>query len=187
LSGANLRDAYLRDANLSGADLRGADLRGANLSGANLSGADLSGANLSGANLSGANLSGADLQGADLWGANLTGANLRDTVLDPNRNPNRNVKGFKKDKDGYVIGYRTRKTSHIDKYRNGQFYSADVFSTCPETECHCGLYLFPTLQMAKEWSSESLIRVRTKPSEVHKAGTKWRCRWFQVLGSVKNS
>ena len=186
-------------ANLSGADLSGADLSGANLSGANLSGANLYGADLYRANLSGANLSGADLYGADLSWANLSGANLyranlygadlyranlSNTVLDPTREPNGDVAGFEK-RGGYVIGYRTRKAGHIDIYRDGRYYSADVFSTC-DTECHPGLYLWPTLQQARDFFGEKeVIRVVTLPAEVHKAGSKYRCRWFRVEGAAE--
>lgn len=181
---AYLRGVDLRGADLSYAYLRGADLIGANLRGTNLSYADLSYANLRGTNLSGTNLSYADLSYTDLRYANLSGANLRGTVLDPERQPNGNVDGFAVDGD-YVIGYRTRSARHIDKYRDGRFYSADWFSVCAETECHPGLYLWPSLQAAKNWSpTAEIIRVRTKPSEVHRVGGKWRCRWFEVMGAV---
>ena len=96
------------------------------------------------------------------------------------------VAGFEQ-ADGFVIGYRTRKAGHIDEYRDGRYYSADWFSTCPETECHPGLYLWPTVEAARGWSpNAALIRVRTKPGEVHHVGSKWRCRWFEVLGSVES-
>ena len=181
LSGADLSGANLSGANLSGADLYGADLSGANLSGANLSGADLYGANLSGANLSGADLYGADLSGADLYGADLSGANLSNTCLDPFASPNGGVGGFEFDGE-FVIGYRTRKAGHIDIYRDKRVYSAEWFSVSA-TECHPGLYLWPTIELARNYSGdEELIRVRTRPCEVHKAGSKWRCRWFEVIG-----
>ena len=61
----------------------------------------------------------------------------------------------------------------------------DVFSVS-DTECHPGLYLWPTLKQAKEFSGDvEFIKVRTKKTEVHKAGKKWRCRWFEVLGIAK--
>lgn len=124
------------------------------------------------------------LYGADLRGVKLCGADLSDTVLCRDNTPNADVKGFEQLGE-YVIGYRTRKAGHIDKYRDGRFYSADIFSTCNHTECHPGLYLWPTLILAREWSSGELIKVRTKPSEVHHAGNKWQCRWFEVLGGVE--
>ena len=159
-------------------------LRGGGGELADLSGADLTGANLYGAVLYGANLSGANLSRADLSWANLYGANLSNTCLDPNNMPNANAEGFQAEGE-FIIGYRTRKAGHIDKYRDGRFYSADWFST-DETECHPGLYLWPTLKHAVEFSGDvEMIRVRTKPSEVHRAGTKWRCRWFEVLGGAK--
>jgi hypothetical protein len=46
--------------------------------------------------------------------------------------------------------------------------------------------LWPDIEKAKAFSpDEELIKVRTKAEDVHKAGTKWRCRWFQVVGKVK--
>ena len=162
--------------------LTGAGGERANLRGANLSGADLIGANLREANLRGANLSGADLREADLIGANLRRADLRGTCLDPENEPNADVEGFERDGE-YVIGYRSREAGHIDKYRDGRFYSADVFSTA-DRECHPGLYLAPSIEALPDLVSRPYIKVRTRLSEVHKAGTKWRCRWFEVLGEA---
>jgi len=182
---ANLRGANLRGANLRCANLRWANLSEANLREANLREANLRGANLSEADLSEANLSWANLREANLRGANLSEANLCGTALDPNNEPNANTDGFEQ-KDGFVLGYRTRKAGHIDQYCDGRYYSADWFSTCEQTECHPGLYLWPTLQRAKEWSygNGEIIRVRTKPECVHRAGDKWRCQWFEVIGTA---
>ena len=155
----------------------------ANLWKADLSKADLSGADLSGAYLSGADLWGADLSGADLSWANLSRADYCGTCLDPKAEPNSDIEGFEV-VGTCVTGYRTRKAGHIDEYRDGRYYSADWFSVS-DTECHPGLYLWPTLEAAKRFSgSVEYIRVETKSSEIHRAGTKWRCRWFHVLGAV---
>ena len=156
----------------------------ANLSGTDLSLANLSGTNLSRANLSRANLSGANLFRAYLSEVNLFRAHLSGTCLDPDAMPNADTIGFCI-KEGFVVGYRTRTAERIDKYRDGRFYSADLFSVS-ETERHPGLYLWPTLQQARGFSggNSELIVVRTKPSEVHRAGDKWRCRWFEVLGTA---
>lgn len=159
----------------------------ANLYWANLSRANLSEANLSKANLFGANLSGATLSGATLFGATLFGATLTGTVLDPAREPNGDCEGFDRDGD-YVVGYRPRRAgdASVWEYRDGRLYSAWAFSTCPDTECHPGLYLCPTPEDAREWAVDGgLIRVRTKPSDIHRVGHKWRCRWFEVLGSAE--
>ena len=135
--------------------------------------------------LSGSNLSGSDLSRSNLSGSNLHKSDLSGTCLDPENEPNATVDGF--DVDGeYVIGYRTRRAGHIDQYRDGRIYAADWFSTCPDTECHPGLYLWPTLSAAKNFSGDvEFIRVRTKPGDVHRARAKWRCRWFEVLGKVE--
>jgi len=177
LTGAGGERANLRGANLSGADLREANLREANLRGA-----DLFGANLRGADLREANLREANLRRADLRGANLCGADLYATCLDPENEPNADVGGFEREGE-YIIGYRSRKAGHIDKYRDGRFYSADVFSTS-DTECHPGLYLAPSIEALPEVASGPYIKVRTLPSEVHKVVAKWRCRWFEVLGDA---
>jgi len=193
LGGADLRGADLRRADLWGADLRGANLREANLREADLWEADLRRANLWEADLRGADLRGADLRRADLRGANLRGANLREanlrradlihTILDPDEEPNQQTGSFHT-KNGFIIGYRSRRAGHIDKYRDGRYYSADVFSVC-DTECHPGLYLWPTLKAAKDWMPNiEIIRVLTRKTEVHKAGNKYRCRWFYVDGAA---
>ena len=200
LRGADLRGANLHRANLSGADLRGADLRRANLHRANLSGADLRGvdlrgvdlygANPSGADLRGADLRGVDLYGADLYGADLHRANLRETCLDPTNKANGNVAGFEQctgsDGADCIIGYRSRSTPDIGQYLDGRTYGADFFSTS-NTECHPGLYLWPTLEQATGWSGNGveIIKVLAHPEHTHKAGTKWRTRWFQVIGRVE--
>ena len=193
LDGASLNSASLNSASLDGASLNGASLNGASLNsasldhawliGASLNGASLNYASLNGASLNSASLNSASLDGASLDHAWLIGASLDGTCLDPNAKPNADVTGFQRAR-GYVIGYRTRKAGHIDQYRDGRFYSADWFSVS-DTECHPGLYLWPTFEQAKEFRpGEELIRVRTRPSEVHHAGRKWRCRWFEVLGTA---
>ena len=136
--------------------------------------ADLRSADLRSANLSGANLGGADLRSAK----------LSESWLDPEKKANGDVEGFVT-VGTHVTGYRTRKAGHIDKYRDGWTYSADWFSVA-DTECHPGLYLWPTLAQAKEFSpNDELISVSAPAEHVHKAGTKWRCRWFTVIGEAK--
>ena len=183
LSKADLFDANLMGANLSWANLFDADLRWVNLSEANLMGANLRWANLSEANLSEANLSEANLSEADLRWANLSEANLTNTVLDPTNIPNIPTEFGK---GPIIYGYRTRKAGHIDIYRDGWTYSADWFSTC-ETECHPGLYLWPTLKEAIIFSGEDkeFIKVEAKLQHTHKAGSKYRTRWFKVISKVR--
>jgi len=168
-------------------DLRGANLRGADLREADLHEADLCRANLCGANLYKANLYKADLCRAELRGANLYGAMLDKTVIYSNNTPNMAVVGFERLPGGYVYGYRNRKSEHFDQYRDGRIYAADWFSTC-STECHPGLYLWPTVQEAIAWDSNAeIIQVKTKAVDIHKAGNKWRCRWFEVIGTVQKA
>ena len=196
LQGANLCKADLQEANLREANLQNSNLCEANLYEANLWRADLQKsnlwrvdlcevslreANLQGANLCKANLQWADLRDTNLWQANLWGANLQYTCLDPDLFPNANTDGFTVDGD-HIIGYRTRNARHIDKYRDGQAYNADWFSVA-DTECHPGLYVWPTIDDTRGWSPQvELIAVRIHPKDLHKAGNKWRCRGFVVIG-----
>ena len=211
LSNADLTNADLRCARLSYADLTNADLRCANFHRADLSNARLSCANLSCADVSNARLCGADLHrarltnaelrdtclhkanlswakldGTSLWYANLAGAILEGTCLDPANTPNGRAEDFAPYENRLVIGYRSRKASHIDEYRDGRTYSADWFSTA-DTEYHPGLYLSPSIPHACESVSPSrkeIIAVVTHPEDIHRAGSKWRCRWFRVLGDA---
>ena len=122
-----------------------------------------------------ANLSGADLSYADLSGG----------CLDPTRQPNADTAEFKARGDGWVEGYRTRTTSAAGReLQNDRIYAAEVFSTS-RTECHPGWYLWPTRHRAVEFSGDvSMVLVKARPKDIHKAGNKWRARAIWVLGSV---
>ena len=147
--------------------------------------ANLTGADLTRANLTGADLTGADLTRANLTWANLTGADLTGTCLDPDNRPTGADDSFEI-QNGYAIGYRTEIAGHIDRYRIGRFYSADFFSTS-ETECHPGLYLWPTLRQSIGYRGNvPMIKVRTRPEAIHKVGSKYRCQWFEVLEVIKD-
>jgi uncharacterized protein YjbI with pentapeptide repeats len=186
----NLRNANLSCANLSGSYLIDADLSASNLSSANLSGANLSGANLLNTILTGANLIDADLQCTDLRGADFPGANLKNTCLDPANIPNqKNIELFESS-DGKVIGYRTRRSNCCGgtNYEDGKSYSAPVFST-GNTECHPGLYMFPTLARLEKYIKSyrltgEKIKVLIDPKDIHRVGDKWRCRAFTVIGAI---
>ena len=183
LMGADLMGANLTDANLMGADLMGAYLMGANLTDANLTDAYLRGANLTDANLRYANLMGANLTGANLTDANLMGANLTRTCLDPENVPNAKADEFTATRNGRVLGYRTQHSTHVgnNHYEPGRTHKAPWFSTS-DTECHPGLYLFPTKQQAVDWDSKAVIvRVSARAEDIHKAGGKYRCKQFRVL------
>jgi hypothetical protein len=189
---ANLWGTCLKGANLSGASLQEANLWGANLykvnlQEANLQGANLQEANLQGANLQEANLREANLRGANLREANLRGANLLGTCLDPANIPNmKGIDQFERVGDSY-IGYRTRKSVFVGGtvYEDGESYTAPVFSTS-ETECHPGLYLFPTYDALAEYMAcNDFIQydpIRVMTSAVHGWDGKWRCREFTVIG-----
>jgi len=184
LFGANLSKTNLFGANLRYANLWTADLRSADLRSANLESADLRSADLFRADLSEANLFRADLRSANLFRSDLSGANLQGTCLDPENIPNGDVVGFERC-GRYVIGYRTRKAGHIGMYRDGRTYTANFFSVA-NTECHPGLYIWPTLWQSKLFSRMNVehIRVYVLPEDVHHAGIKYRCRMFQVIGSA---
>ena len=148
LVGADLRYANLGDADLRGANLVSADLRGADLGYANLGDADLRGAYLGDADLRGANLVSADLRDADLRYADLRGTNLGYTVLAPRKTPfdwavensceMRTIK-----QRTLVLGSRTENQPIMlgPQYKKGKLYVAPVFSSCPVTDCHPGLYV----------------------------------------------
>jgi len=181
-----LREA-VEEAVKAGVDLSEADLANAGLSKANLAGAYLSGADLANAGLSKANLAGAYLSEADLSGADLSG-----TVLDPARSPN--GQGDFGEADGWCIGYRTRRSPHVGytTYEDGKEYRAEVFSVCPTTACHPGLYVYPTAERVRQdYPHEEIIEVRFRRDDVHQAGTdeyiKWRVRAFDVIAAVEEA
>ena len=175
--------AYLQNACLQNADLRNADLRNADLWNADLWNADLRNADLRKADLRKADLRKADLRNADLRNADLRKADLRGTCLDPDLIPNGFCECFSRC-GRYIVGYRTRKAGHIDKYRDGRTYTADIFSCCPVTECHPGLYVYPTAERVRREFDGEIIRVYILPKDIHYAGNKWRCRMFEVIGQA---
>lgn len=87
----------------------------------------------------------------------------------------------------HVVGYRTRQAGHVGDYLDGRTYTADWFSACEQTDCHPGLYVWPTIEKAYEYSGKSvpMIRVYILPEDMHRTPTKWRCRMFVVIGAVK--
>jgi uncharacterized protein YjbI with pentapeptide repeats len=173
--------------NLNGCDLSGCDLSGSILFEANLAESNLSGANLSHTSLQRANLLRANLSGANLTKANLTETNFHEaylsgTCLDPEKNtPETDLSAFEK-MDDYLIGYRTNNSAIIDPsnlYKVGEKYKSPYFSVCTKTECHPGLYIFPTLQQAEELGGK-IIRVRALIKDTLKAGNKYRTKEFVV-------
>jgi len=135
--------ADLQEADLQGADLQEADLQGADLQGAYLQEANLQGADLQGADLQGAYLQEADLQGADLQGAYLQGTILAQmlTAYDwatQNQCTMRTL-NFRT----LCLGSRTQNQPTVGgpDYEPGSLYVAPVFSRCPVTSCHPGLYV----------------------------------------------
>jgi len=173
--------------------LQWANLKGAGLQKVNFRGANLQNANLWEAALLGADLRGANLRNANLWEtylarANFDGANLEGTCLDPSNEPNGEVDAFERDEAGWCIGYRTMRSPCLGGlgYEPGKSYKAPIFSTA-DTKCHPGLYLAPVLhEVQQEYYLETIVRVITPPEEIHKAGSKYRCRWFVVAGEINN-
>jgi hypothetical protein len=170
-----------------------ANLQNANLQDANLYDANLQYANLQYANLQNADLQNANLQDANLYDADLQGANLQGTCLDPVNIPYCPREDFQYDADGYAIGYRTEGTPAmcVGAYSVGQKYTANIFSTA-STECHPGLYLWPTLEQATAYRKDmhpveyaQMIKVKTKLEAIHKTGTKYRCKWFEVVERIE--
>jgi hypothetical protein len=89
-------------------------------------------------------------------------------------------------KGSYYYGYRTRNSpsSHNQwgQYEDGSCYRAPYFDSSP-SQCSFGLYVCPTIELAKEWGTE-IIKVKFLGNELHKAGTKWRVKSFVVIGGV---
>ena len=190
----NLPDKWQWRIDLSNAYLRGADLRGANLSGAYLRGADLSGADLYGADLRGAylrdaDLRDADLSGADLRDADLRGADLSGTVLEnKTASLRKSLKECQQINGGLVL-YRTKTSQHVGNttYEVGKTYTALVFSLCPTTACHPGIYAMTLSQIKKEYPDKNLVRVYVPYGEWHFVSEEkgFRCRRVRVLNDVE--
>jgi uncharacterized protein YjbI with pentapeptide repeats len=215
LRGANMRDADLRSANLCDANMRGADLynadlckadlrnanlRAADLYSANMKDANLMGANLRGANLHNANLSGANMQNANLYGADLRDANMQNAVLtgtvlnpsnpvpDTDLSEYLDIQGVTVNKHGIFVGYRTSKSIYIgtNVYEPGKTYTAPVFSTSTEDECHPGLYLYATLyECKKEHPACSYVKVVVNIRDTMLVDGKIRTKRFRVVKMVE--
>jgi hypothetical protein len=129
-------------------------------------------------------LRSANLRLTDLRLADLSSANLSDTCIDPLAEPNSECNRFARS-GRYRIGYRTRIAGHVGQYINRRTYTADFFSVS-DTECHPGLYIWPTLEHCREYSGRNIefIRVYVLAEDIHKAGAKWRCRMFRVIGGA---
>jgi len=199
LSGADLRWSDLSGADLSGADLSNADLRSAALTGAylrcaNLSNANLINANLFCADLSNANLSYSYLRDADLLSVKLTGTILTGTGIQTTFEgvlPSTDLSlfaAYEEDSD-FVVGYRTSKSIYVGNqtYEVGKEYCAPYLFTDTRTECGLGLYLYPTVEEAKELAIGhrcDVIKVVALRKETIKAGRKYRTKRFLVLETV---
>ena len=165
----NLPDKWQWRIDLSNAYLRGADLRGANLSGAYLRGADLS---------------GADLRDADLRGADLSGTVLENKTASLRKS----LKECQQINGGLVL-YRTKTSQHVGNttYEVGKTYTALVFSLCPTTACHPGIYAMTLSQIKKEYPDKNLVRVYVPYGEWHFVSEEkgFRCRRVRVLNDVE--
>ena len=129
--------------------------------------------------------SGASLSRANLSEANLYGANLSGTVLQPDLPTNKH--GDFEEVDGWCIGYRTRTSQHCGSttYKDGETYTAEVFSVCPLTACHPGLYAYPRFDdVTRAYPNVEVIKVRFRRNDLHSAGGKYRVRTFEVLETV---
>ena len=138
-------------------------------------------ADLREADLRGADLSRANLREADLREADLRGADLNNTILAPalspwawaqtNHCPTRVVGGRV-----LVLVGRTRKPTVMggDEYALAKLYRAPLFSRCPVTDCHPGLYL------GGNPNNEEML-VACWLDEIHIAPTKTRVPRFYTL------
>ena len=144
-------------------------------------------ANLSWANLSRANLSGANLSGADLSEANLSGTQLDSALIEKQR---AFCKSAKPNKHGGRIVYRTATSNHIGstEYAVGLTYIAPNLSFASETECHPGIYVFASLDEAREkYPEEKFVRCYVRDGEwviTAKGNAIARCKRIRVLSEV---
>ena len=125
---------------------------------------------------------------ANLFRANLSKADLYKTILDPQNQPNQRWQEFKEIDTDWITGYRTRTTSAAGKILvNGRIYGCEIFSTCENTECHPGWYLWPTLEKAQKFSRYNVefIKVKTRKIDIHKAKNKYRTRMIWIIGDAK--
>lgn len=122
----------------------------------------------------------------NLMGTDLTEAQLTSTVLDPLNQPNGGRAHDHWTKDGeYLIGWRTRRPciQGGPAYEDGKEYIAPVFSTCPVTQCHPGLYVCQTVEDVGDCEPGERIRVRFRREDLHSVGCKHRVRRFTVIGN----
>ena len=147
---------------------------------------NLRGADLRGADLRDAYLAGADLAGAYLRGANFAGANLADTVL-AGACPRSAytallMAGFAPAIDGYVYGWRTRRSVTVgDTTYTPGIHEAPVWSTCPVTTCHPGIYMLASREQAERIDAD-VVRCRARVTDVHVVSRAKgaRCRAIEV-------
>ena len=71
-------------------------------------------------------------------------------------------------------------------YKDGEEYVAEVFSVCPLTACHPGLYCYPKLEdVRNDYPTVEAIEVRFQRDDLHAAGGKHRVRKLRVVGIAK--
>ena len=141
------------------------------------------------ANLSYANLSGANLSGANLSDANLSDANLFGTVLEDKSKSLRLALHECHQRNGGLILYRTKESQHVGNttYHPGTTYTAPVFSLCPTTDCHPGIYGMTLSQIQRQYPNRDLVRIYVPYGEWHFVSEEkgFRCRRVRVLEDVK--
>lgn len=125
--------------------------------------------------------------------ADLSGAYLSDTCLDPMHAANADVTGYEiqttRNGETWCVGYRTGRSVCVGStaYEPGTIHEAPVFSVA-DTDCYPGLYVFPTPEAVREWGKRNninypeIVRVWFRAVDCHRAGDKWRVRWFVVAG-----
>lgn len=157
-----------------------------------LVGADFYRADIQDVDFSYSNCSNAEFRLSGLAGAKFKFANLQGTCLDPKAAipaitderliaydlELRVVDGLE-----YVYGWRTQTSASVGaaKYRTGRSYTAPVFSVCPFTPCHPGIYMAGLPQMRQEYSLRKIWRCRCLRSDLHHAAGKFRCRRLEIL------
>jgi hypothetical protein len=147
------------------------------------------------------NLSGLNLVGKDITWFDLSNTNLSKTVLDPQlpipglSYGQLREAGFEPTENcDAVFGYRTQRVMfmrpHYQEYVPGQTYTAPWFSRDTSSPNHPGLYLFPTIEAARQdYPNQPLVQVKVplgeaKASNILRAKLQFRTPTFEVVKNV---
>jgi len=124
---------------------------------------------------------------ANLSGANLSGTKLSRTCLDPVLTAAARRLATLNRQRG-IIGYRTATSQHVDDktYTPGHTVVANALSWNSATECHPGIYFYPTLEeLRNRYPIQSVVKVYVRAGDyVPTAKGAFRAARIRVLETV---